>query len=321
MIRFLIRRLIGTAAVLFAVSVLVFLIFFKTPGVDPARQMAGRNPNPETIAQIRKDFGLDKPLPEQYLTLMNRLVIKRDLISYSDRGRVLPRVVEAIPVTLSLVVGAAIIWVVFGIGMGLAAAVSRGTLLDPALMILGMIGISMPVFWLGNVVNLVTQERLHDSVFSWLPGLGYTPFSESPSTWFLQLLFPWITLAISYIGLYGRVLRANLIEVESEDFVRTARAKGLTERRVLIRHSLRTSLISFVSLFGLDFGALAGGAALLTEQVFGLPGIGKLTYISLTRFDLPVVMAIVMYGAFFVVFANLIVDLVYARLDPRIRPA
>ena len=321
MIRFLIRRLIGTAAVLFAVSVLVFLIFFKTPGVDPARQMAGRNPNPETIAQIRKDFGLDKSLPEQYFTLMNRLVIKRDLISYSDRGRVLPRVVDAIPVTLSLVVGAAIIWVVFGIGMGLAAAVSRGTLLDPALMILGMIGISMPVFWLGNVVNLVTQERLHDSVFSWLPGLGYTPFSQSPSTWFLQLLFPWITLAISYIGLYGRVLRANLIEVESEDFVRTARAKGLTERRVLIRHSLRTSLISFVSLFGLDFGALAGGAALLTEQVFGLPGIGKLTYISLTRFDLPVVMAIVMYGAFFVVFANLVVDLVYARLDPRIRPA
>ena len=321
MIRFLIRRLIGTAAVLFAVSVLVFLIFFKTPGVDPARQMAGRNPNPETIAQIRKDFGLDKSLPEQYFTLMNRLVIKRDLISYSDRGRVLPRVVDAIPVTLSLVVGAAIIWVVFGIGMGLAAAVSRGTLLDPALMILGMIGISMPVFWLGNVVNLVTQERLHVSVFSWLPGLGYTPFSQSPSTWFLQLLFPWITLAISYIGLYGRVLRANLIEVESEDFVRTARAKGLTERRVLIRHSLRTSLISFVSLFGLDFGALAGGAALLTEQVFGLPGIGKLTYISLTRFDLPVVMAIVMYGAFFVVFANLVVDLVYARLDPRIRPA
>lgn len=321
MIRFLIRRLIGTAAVLFAVSVLVFLIFFKTPGVDPARQMAGRNPNPETIAQIRKDFGLDKSLPEQYFTLMNRLVIKRDLISYSDRGRVLPRVVDAIPVTLSLVVGAAIIWVVFGIAMGLAAATSRGTPLDPVLMILGMIGISMPVFWLGNVVNLVTQERLHDSVFSWLPGLGYTPFLDSPSTWFLHLLFPWITLAISYIGLYGRVLRANLIEVENEDFVRTARAKGLTERRVLIRHSLRTSMISFVSLFGLDFGALAGGAALLAEQVFGLPGIGKLTYVSLTRFDLPVVMAIVLYGAFFVVFANLIVDLVYARLDPRIRPA
>ncbi len=321
MIRFLVRRLIGTAAVLFAVSVLVFLIFFKTPGVDPARQMAGRNPNPETIAQIRKDFGLDKSLPEQYVTLMNRLVIKRDLISYSDRGRVLPRVVDAIPVTLSLVVGAAIIWVVFGIAMGLAAATSRGTPLDPVLMILGMIGISMPVFWLGNVVNLVTQERLHDSVFSWLPGLGYTPFLDSPSTWFLHLLFPWITLAISYIGLYGRVLRANLIEVENEDFVRTARAKGLTERRVLIRHSLRTSMISFVSLFGLDFGALAGGAALLAEQVFGLPGIGKLTYVSLTRFDLPVVMAIVLYGAFFVVFANLIVDLVYARLDPRIRPA
>ena len=318
--RFLARRLLGTFAVLFAVSVLVFLIFFKTPGVDPARQMAGRNPNPETIAQIRKDFGLDKPLPVQYLTLMQRLVIDRDLISYSDRGEVLPRVVDAVPVTLSLVVGAAVIWVVFGIAMGLAAAVSRGTLLDPLLMILGMIGISMPVFWVGSVVNLVTQERLHDSVFSWLPGLGYTPFSTSPKTWFLQLLFPWVTLAIGYIGLYGRVLRANLIEVENEDFVRTARAKGLTERRVLLRHSLRTSLISFVSLFGLDFGALAGGAALLTEQVFGLPGIGKLTYTSLTRFDLPVVMAIVMYGAFFVVLANLVVDLVYARLDPRIRP-
>jgi peptide/nickel transport system permease protein len=210
--------------------------------------------------------------------------------------------------------------VVFAIAMGLAAAVFRGTFLDPLLMVIGLIGISMPVFWLGEVVNLITQDRLHDSVFSWVPPLGYTPLTNDPVMWFKQLLFPWITLSILYIGFYGRVLRSSLIEAQNEDFVRTARSKGISERRVLLRHVLRTSLIVFVSLFGLDFAALVGGGALLTEVVFGLPGVGLLTYQSLENLDLPVILATVMYAAFFVVAANALVDIVYAWLDPRVRP-
>jgi peptide/nickel transport system permease protein len=225
-------------------------------------------------------------------------------------------------VTLSLVFGAAIIWIVFSILFGLAAAVLRGTVFDPLLMILALIGISIPVFWLGEVVNLITQSRLHDSfLFSWVPPLGYTPLTQDPFMWFKQLFFPWLTLSVLYIGFYARVLRANLIETESEDYIRTARAKGLSERRVLFRHTLRTSMITFVSLFGLDFAVLVGGGALLTEVVFGLPGVGLLTYNSLTALDLPVIMTTVIYAAFFITLASALVDLVYAWLDPRVRLA
>jgi peptide/nickel transport system permease protein len=319
---FAIRRALWLLVVLFAISVLVFLIFFATPGVDPARQMAGRNPSPETIKNIKHEFGLDRPLPVRYGLLMKHMFISRDLISYGSHTRVIPEVLSATPVTLSLVFGAAVIWVVFSILTGVAAAVFRGTVIDPILMILALIGISVPVFWLGEVVNLVTQSRLHDFfLFSWVPPLGYTPLTEDPFMWFKQLFFPWLTLSVLYIGFYARVLRANLIETENEDYIRTARAKGLSERRVLLRHTLRTSMITFVSLFGLDFGILVGGGALLTEVVFGLPGVGLLTYNSLTALDLPVIMTTVIYGAFFITLANALVDLLYAWLDPRVRPA
>jgi peptide/nickel transport system permease protein len=319
-IAFVIRRLIATVLVMFALSVLVFLIFFATPGVDPAARIAGRNADPQTLEQVRHDFGLDRPAPVQYALLMKKLFWSRDLTSFVNRGaKVIPQITDAAPVTLSLVFGAAIIWVVVAIAMGLAAAVMRGTFVDPLLMILGLIGISMPVFWLGEVINLVTQSRLHAELFSWVPPLGYTPLTADPWQWFLRLLFPWLTLSVLYIGFYGRVLRSSLIEAQNEDFVRTARSKGLTERRVLIRHVLRTSMITFVSLFGLDFAALVAGGALLTEVVYGLPGVGKLTYDSLQNLDLPVIMATVMYASFFVVMANAVVDIVYGLLDPRVR--
>jgi peptide/nickel transport system permease protein len=319
-IAFVIRRLIATVLVMFALSVLVFLIFFATPGVDPAARIAGRNADPLTLKQVRHDFGLDRPLPVQYGIMMKKLLWSRDLTSFVNRGaKVVPQITDAAPVTLSLVFGAAIIWVVVAIAMGLAAAVMRGTFVDPLLMILGLIGISMPVFWLGEVVNLVTQSRLHGELFSWVPALGYTPITSDPWQWFLHLLFPWLTLSVLYIGFYGRVLRSSLIEAQNEDFVRTARSKGLTERRVLFRHVLRTSMITFVSLFGLDFGALVAGGALLTEVVFGLPGVGKLTYDSLQNLDLPVIMATVLYASFFIVMANAVVDIVYGLLDPRVR--
>jgi peptide/nickel transport system permease protein len=320
---FVVRRTLATLVVLLAITILVFLIFFHTPGVDPARKMAGRNPSPATIKAIKHAYGLDRPLPVQYVILMKKLFISRDLTSYTNQGElVVPTIVAATPVTLSLVLGAAIIWVVVAVVMGLAAAVLRGTIFDPILMVIALVGISMPVFWLGEMANLITQSRYHDTfLFSWVPPLGYTPFASDPFMWLKHLVIPWLVLSALYIGLYARVLRAELLENEHEDYVRTARAKGLSERRVLLRHTLRTSMITFVSLFGLDFGVLVGGGALLAEVVFGLPGVGLLTYQSLTSLDLPVIMATVIYGAFFIVLVNAMVDVAYAWLDPRVRPA
>jgi len=323
MLTFIVRRLLWAVLVMFVISAFVFVLFFKTPGVDPARAIAGRNPSPQILAEIRHQFGLDRPFPVQYGLMMKDLFITRDLVSYSNQGqKVVPEIFAAAPATLSLVFGAAVIWVVMSIVLGIAAALLRGTIVDPLLMILALIGISMPVFWAGEVANLITQSRFHDTfLFSWVPPLGYTSFTQSPVGWFKGLIIPWITLSILYIGLYARVLRANIIETESEDYVRTARAKGLTERRVLLRHTLRGSMITYVSLFGLDFGALVAGGVLLTEVVFAIHGIGFLTYQSLTNLDLPTIMATVVYGAFFIVLANMIVDIAYAWLDPRVRPA
>jgi peptide/nickel transport system permease protein len=320
---FVVRRLISLVLVLFAITVLTFLIFFATPGVDPTRSLAGRNPTPETVAAVRHQFGLDRSKPEQYVLMMKRLFVSRDLVSYGNQAlKVVPAITAAAPVTFSLVIGAAVIWVVMAIATGLAAVVLKGSIWDPLLMILALVGISMPVFWLGEVANLVTQDRLHDTfLFSWVPPLGYVALTKDPWQWFLHLIIPWLTLSVLYIGFYARVLRANMLDVANEDFVRTARAKGLSERKVLTRHMLRTSMITFVSLFGLDFAVLVGGGALLTEVVFGLPGVGLLTYRSLVALDLPVIMATVIYGAFFITIANALVDIVYARLDPRIRPA
>jgi peptide/nickel transport system permease protein len=317
------RRLIQMAFVMFGISVLVFLIFFATPGADPASRIAGRNASPETLEAVRRSFGLDQPLFIQYLTMMKKLFITGDLTSFVNRGwKVVPAVLDTVPVTLSLVIGGAVLWVIFGLIIGLAAAARRGSLLDKGLMVLGLIGISMPVYWLGEVMNLITQSRYHDSwLFSWVPPLGYKPLSEDPKGWFLTLVIPWITLAILYIGLYGRVLRASLIETMQEDYIRTAHAKGLSESRVLLHHALRTSLVSFITLFGLDFGALVGGSALLTEVVFGLQGVGKLTFDALQSLDLPIIMTTVMYASFFVVAANALVDVAYLLLDPRVRDA
>jgi peptide/nickel transport system permease protein len=321
MLTFIVRRLLWAVLVMFVISAFVFVLFFKTPGVDPARAIAGRNPSPQILAEIRHQFGLDKPFPVQYGLMMKDLFISRDLVSYSNQGvKVVPEIFAAAPATLSLVFGAAVIWVVMSIILGIAAALLRGTIVDPLLMILALIGISMPVFWAGEVANLITQSRFHDTfLFSWVPPLGYTSFTQSPVGWFTGLIIPWITLSILYIGLYARVLRANIIETEGEDYVRTARAKGLTERRVLLRHTLRGSMITYVSLFGLDFGALVAGGVLLTEVVFAIHGIGLLFYQSLSNLDLPTIMAIVVYGAFFIVLVNVIVDIAYAWLDPRVR--
>ncbi|MEO5760082.1 MAG: ABC transporter permease [Mesorhizobium sp.] len=321
MIYAILRRFGQMLFVMFGISVIVFLIFFATPGSDPAARIAGRNASPEVLEAVRHSFGFDRPLYVQYVTMMEKIFVTGDLTSFVNRGwKVVPAVLDSIPVTLSLVFGAAILWVVVSIIIGIVAAATRGSWLDKLLMALGLLGISMPVYWLGEVMNLITQSRYHDSwLFSWVPPLGYKNFADDPKGWFLTLVIPWITLAILYIGIYGRVLRAAIIESLQEDYIRTARAKGLSETRILLRHALRTSLIAFITLFGLDFGALVGGSALLTEVVFGLHGIGKLTYDALQNLDLPMIMATVMYASMFVVIANAVVDFVYILLDPRLR--
>lgn len=315
------QRLGQMIFVMFGISALVFLIFFATPGSDPAARLAGRNASQETIAAIRKEFGFDRPLPVQYGVMMKRLFITQDLTSFVNRGyRVVPAVVAAAPVTLSLVAGAAVLWIVGGIFVGVLAALTRDTLIDRGLMALALIGVSMPVYWLGEMMNLISQSRFHDTwLFSWVPALGYKPLTQDPVGWFKTLVIPWFTLAALYIGIYGRVLRANLVEAYQEDFIRTARAKGLSPARVMLRHALRTSLIPFVTMFGLDFGVLVGGAALLTEVVFGLNGVGRLTYQALLNLDLPMILGTVMYASFFVVIANALVDVVYVLIDPRVR--
>jgi peptide/nickel transport system permease protein len=310
--RFIVRRLVGMVLVLFAISVIVFLIFNVIPSSDPAQRMAGKNATPHLVASINEEWGFDDPLPQQYLTTM-RKIFSGDLISYEGRESVDDRIVEGIPATFSLCIGAAVIWMFFGILFGYLSAVRAGGLLDRALTIVAVVGISMPVFWLGAIfLNYLTYQ------LELFPSGEYIPFTEDPIEWANHLILPWVTLAIVYVGLYSRVLRSNMLDAMDEDYVRTARAKGLSERQVMTRHVLRNSLVPIITLFGLDFGALLGGA-ILVEAVFDLEGIGLYTYDSLVNFDLPPVMAVVLFGAFFVVLFNTLVDIAYAYLDPRVK--
>jgi peptide/nickel transport system permease protein len=310
--RFALRRLVGMVAVLFAVSVLTFLVFNVIPNSDPARRMAGRSASETQIAQIDREWGFDDPLPQQYLTMMGK-IFSGDLISYSTRENVEERIVEGIPATVSLCIGAAVIWMFFGILFGYLSALRAGGKLDRALTVLAVTGISMPVFWLAAIfLNYLTYKA---EIF---PSGEYVELTTNPLEWADHLILPWITLAILYVGFYSRVLRSSMLDVMGEDYVRTARAKGLGERRVMSRHVMRNSLIPIVTLFGLDFGALLGGSILI-EALFNLNGVGRYAYESLESFDLPPIMAIVLYGAFFVVLFNTLVDIAYAWLDPRVR--
>jgi len=316
-------RLMRMVVVMFGISVITFAIFFATPASDPAARIAGRNAAPETVEAVRKDFGLDRPLPVQYVLMMKRLFVTRDLTSFANRGqKIIPAIVNAAPATLSLVTGAAILWMLGGTLAGIVAAATRDRWPDKLLMGLSMAAVAMPVFWVGEMVNLVTQSRFHDTwAFSWVPPLGYAPLGADPVLWFRSLVFPWITLAFLNIGLYGRVLRTGIIETYQEDFIRTARAKGLPARKVMLKHATRSAIIPIVIMFGMDFGVLVGGAAVLTEVVFGINGVGRLTYQALKVLDLPMIMATVLYASFFVVIANAVVDMLCLLIDPRMRQA
>jgi len=310
--RFILHRLLGMVVVLFAVSVLTFLIFNVIPNSDPALRMAGKNPTPTLVANITEEWGFDESLPQQYLTMMKK-IFSGDLISYEGRENVDERIAEGIPATLSLCIGAAVLWMFFGILFGYLSAVRAGGLLDRVLTIVAVTGISIPVFWLAAILlNYLTYQS---EIF---PSGGYVELAEDPLEWAYHLVLPWVTLAIVYVGVYSRVLRSNMLDAMNEDYVRTARAKGLSERRVMTRHVLRNSLVPIVTLFGLDVGALLGGA-IVVEAIFSLNGIGQYAYESLINTDLPPIMAIVLFGAFFIVLFNALVDIAYAYLDPRVK--
>jgi peptide/nickel transport system permease protein len=313
MSRFIARRLVSMVFVMFAISVLTFLIFNVIPNGDPAQRMAGRTPTEAEIERIREEWGFDESLPVQYFTTMKK-VFTGDLVSYFTRLDVVDEIIKGIPRTLSLAIGAAILWMVVAVALGLYSAVKAGRFADRGLTVLALVGISMPVFWIGALMNHYLGFKL-----GWFPNGGYVEFTENPFDWFYHLILPWTALAILFIGFYSRVLRSNVLDTINEDYVRTARAKGLSERRVLVRHVLRNSLLPIVTLWGLDFGAVIGGGAILTETVFDLQGVGQFAADSIGQLDVPPVLAITMFGAFFIVLLNAIVDIAYAVLDPRIR--
>jgi peptide/nickel transport system permease protein len=316
--RFIVRRLVGMVLVLFAISVMVFLIFNVIPNNDPAQQIGGKNADQQLIDQINKEWGFKESLPTQYTTMMKK-IFTGDLVSYQNQRNVIDQIKKGIPITFSLCIGAAIIWMAFAIVFGYLSAVKAGQLTDRSLTILALIGISLPVFWLGEMaIYYLTsgQAFLHLKLF---PSGGYVPLTEDPLQWFNHLLLPWITLAVLYIGFYSRLLRSNMLDVMDEDYVRTARAKGLPEREVRLKHVLRNSMIPIVTLFGLDFGAVIGGATILTETVYNLPGVGLYAGQAVASLDLPPLIAVTIFGAFFIVLLNTIVDILYAYLDPRIR--
>jgi peptide/nickel transport system permease protein len=316
MLAFIVRRLIGALLVLIAVSFITYLIFVKIPGGDPAIRIAGRTATDANIVDIRQKLHLNDPFYEQYWAMMKSL-FTGSLKSYASQLNVVDEIKKGIPVTLSLCIGAGIIWLFFGVVVGVISAVTAGRWSDRVITVLALIGISMPVFWLGIIVRYLFAQ---DHPFHFMPDGEYVGLFDNPWQWFIHLLMPWLVLAVLFIGFYGRVLRSNILDTINEDYVRTAKAKGLPYKTVLVKHVLRNSLIPIVTLFGLDFAAVLGGSAILTETVFGLQGVGYYAAQSVQSLDLPPIMGVTIYATFFIVMFSVLVDLAYAWLDPRIRP-
>jgi peptide/nickel transport system permease protein len=311
--RFVIRRVTSVVLVLFAISILTFLIFQAMPNGDPALRLAGRLATPQQVKDVRQQWGFDKPVYVQYAKTMDKIFTGK-VISYTQQVNVLDEIRQDLPATISLAVGAGVIWLSLGILFGVLSAMSAGRWLDRALTVLSLIGVSTPVFLIGALLLYYLGYKL-----SLFPLGGYVKLTDSPWGWFKHLIMPWFALSVLFIGVYSRVLRSTVLDTINEDFVRAARAKGITQRQVLVRHVLRNSLIPVISLFGLDFAAVIGGGAILTESIFDLHGVGQYAAESIGRLDVPPILVIVMLGAFAVVVLSAVVDVVYAVLDPRIR--
>jgi peptide/nickel transport system permease protein len=316
--RYIIRRLLWVIVLLIVVSAVTFIIFYELPSADPAVLRAGRSPNPALIASIRHNLGLDKPLYVQYWRYMKGVVLHFNFgYSYQFSQPVRTMIFQRLPATISLTVGAVIVWLLIGLPIGILSAVRSRSVMDRTAMGGALLAISAPSYWLGLVALFLFANDI--GVVKIFDGAGtYTGLTANPARWFGSMLLPWLVLAAAFAAFYSRLLRANLIEVMSEDYIRTARAKGLSERRVIFHHGVRSAITPIVTVLGLDIGGLLGGAILI-ETVFNIPGVGRLAYQGIENADLPVIQGTVLFGAFFIVFANLIVDIVYAFLDPRVR--
>lgn len=335
MLYYIIRRSIAAVLMLAVISVVTFFMFYASP-TDPARLTCGKNCTPQSIEANRKALGLDKPVPVQYAAFVKGLFVERifpDDPAFQkrnpDKVTVCPApclgysplqtklvtdiVKERLPVTVSITMGAFVLWMVFGVGFGIVAALKRGTIVDRGLVALALVLYSFPAFFIALLMYnyLSTQWGV-------LPPPNYVAFSESPTQWFQGMLLPWISLASLFAASYIRLTRAYMLETMGEDYLRTARAKGLNERTVVMKHTLRAALTPIVTVAGLDLGILLAGAA-ITETVFNFQGLGRAVVSSVQVFDLPVIVALVLVAAFFIVIANLIVDVLYGVIDPRVR--
>jgi peptide/nickel transport system permease protein len=321
MIPFIIRRLLWMVVLLLVISFLTYVIFYTLPAADPAALRAGRQPSPELLKSIRESLGLDKPWYIQYLKYLDRLVLHFDFgYSYQNNVSVKSQIFDRLPATGALAVGGALVWLLIGIPVGIISAIKRGTWMDRIAMGGALVAISAPVYWLGLVsLYLFSKDLGQIQIFE---GQGAYPSSGNiftkPDEVIPALIMPWFVLAASFAAIYARFLRGNLLETMSEDYIRTARAKGLRERVVVFKHGVRSAITPIVTILGLDLGILLGGA-ILTETVFNIPGIGRLAFDSIQKSDLPTVQGTVLLGAFFIIVLNLIVDIVYAFLDPRVR--
>ena len=323
MLRYVIRRLIWLVFVLVVIVAITYSIFFLLPGGGTdtiAQRFAGKAPTPEIVEQVKLQMGLDKPIPIQFLNFTKRLFFGDQYgwpgfgKSFALREALRPILMERMWITMQLALGAAVTWLIIGIPIGILSALRPRSLFDRAAMGFALIGISIPVFVLGPLAQLVFSYKLH-----WLPSSGYKPILEDGfGPWFSHFIMPWVVLALLYAAFYARLSRANLLETMGEDYMRTARAKGLTERRVILRHGLRASLTPLVTVFGLDLAGLMAGAV-ITETIFNIPGIGDLAIKSIFSQDVYAILDVTLIAAFIITFANLVVDIVYAFLDPRVR--
>jgi peptide/nickel transport system permease protein len=333
-ITFVIRRLVATVFLLIVVSAITFAIFFIIPRLagqntyQLATEYVGRNPTRQAVLQIEAQLGLDHPLWVQYGNFLKGIVLGTHYnagtsttycpppcFGYSFRTQqpVWPQMVSDLPVTLSLAIGAAIIWLIGGVSIGIISALKRGTLFDRFSMGMALVGVSLPIFFTG----LISLELFS---YKWpiFPNVTFVPFSTNPLLWARNLVLPWLCLAFLYAALYARLTRAGMLETMSEDYIRTARAKGLPERTVIFKHGLRAALTPIVTIFGMDLGALLGGAV-ITEHTFSLNGLGQFTILAIDNQDLPEILGVTMLAAFFIIIANLGVDILYAVIDPRVR--
>lgn len=330
-VRYIIRRLIGMVVILWLVSLVTFFIFFMVPkalGSNPAVLYAGRSPSAEVIAAVTKKLGLDQPLLVQYGRFLKGIFVGRDFnagpdtdhcpapclgYSFKNGVPVFEEIKSDLPVTASEAVGAAVLWLIGGLAVGILSALRKGSFFDRVAMGIALAGVSLPIYFTGLLA-------LSYISYQWglLPNIHYVGLTDNPLSWARNLLLIWVCLAFLYAALYARLTRASMLETMSEDYVRTARAKGLPERTVIRRHALRSTLTPILTIFGLDLGALLGGAV-LTEVTFGFHGIGKLSLEAISNQDLPVVLGVTLFAAFFIVVANIVVDVLYAVIDPRVR--